>query len=94
MSSAGNESERAAIVVPDLKSGSAPIRVVQWLVDPGANVLAGDRVVELVANGIVFHVESPAEGVLAEIKRSGRAEIQVGEVLGLVELDQPDSGTE
>jgi pyruvate/2-oxoglutarate dehydrogenase complex dihydrolipoamide acyltransferase (E2) component len=72
-------------VVPELKAG-APIRVVQWLVDPGTHVLAGDRVVELIASGIVFHVESPAEGVLEEIARGGRAEVGVGEVLGWVEL--------
>jgi 2-oxoglutarate dehydrogenase E2 component (dihydrolipoamide succinyltransferase) len=78
-------------VVPDLKAGSAPIRVVQWLVDPGTHVLAGDRVVEVVASGVVFHVEAPAEGVLAEIERAGRAEVGVGEVVGWVEL-QCESG--
>jgi pyruvate/2-oxoglutarate dehydrogenase complex dihydrolipoamide acyltransferase (E2) component len=78
------------VVVPELKAG-APIRVVQWLVDPGTHVLAGDRVVEVVASGFLFHVEAPAEGVLSDVVRGGRAEVGVGEVLGWVEL-QRESG--
>ena len=86
MSSAGSDAARVPVVVPDLQAGGAPIRVVQWLVDAGTQVYSGDRVVELVANGIVFHVEAPAEGVLSEIERGGRAEVGVGQVLGWVEV--------
>jgi len=89
VSSEGSDDGRAPIVVPDLQA-EGPIRVVQWLVDPGTQVYAGDRVVELLVSGIVFCVESPAEGIVGEIVRAGRAEVGVGEVLGWVELPGDD----
>lgn len=89
MSSAVSDGGRAPIVVPDLQA-EGPIRVVQWLVDSGTQVYAGDRVVELLASGIVFHVESPTEGIVGEIVRAGRAEVGVGEVLGWVDLAGDD----
>lgn len=51
------------LVVPDL-SLAAPLAVSLWLVPPGADVLAGDRVVELVAGAATVDLEAPVAGRL------------------------------
>lgn len=55
---------RVPLVVPDLGLGSAPVSVSLWLVPPGSAVLAGDRVVELVAGGATIDLEAPVDGRL------------------------------
>jgi len=47
---------------PDL--GDAPIVINQWLVDSGSDVLAGDRIAELISSGVVVHLAAPVSGVL------------------------------
>jgi pyruvate/2-oxoglutarate dehydrogenase complex dihydrolipoamide acyltransferase (E2) component len=41
-----------------------PVRVSLWLVREGADVLEGDRVVELLAGGVTIDLESPVTGRL------------------------------
>ncbi len=41
-----------------------PVRVSLWLVPEGAEVLEGDRVVELLAGGAIIDLESPVAGRL------------------------------
>ncbi|MFM8414308.1 MAG: lipoyl domain-containing protein [Planctomycetota bacterium] len=55
---------RVPLVVPDLGLGDVPVSVSLWLVPPGSVVLAGDRVVELVAGGATIDLESPIDGRL------------------------------
>lgn len=72
------------ILLPDIGSEDQPVRVVQWLVDAGAEVVAGDRLLEVVCSGVVFHVSAPATGVLIEQTFDARATVEVGETLGVV----------
>ena len=43
-----------------------PVRVSLWLVPEGADVLEGDRVVELLAGGATIDLESPIAGRLVK----------------------------
>lgn len=52
------------IVVPDLRVTS-PLRVSLWLVAEGSPVLAGDRIVELLAGAATVDLEAPVAGRLA-----------------------------
>lgn len=70
-----------AISVPELGAGDRPIEVVQWLVDETRMVSAGDRIVELLADGVVFHLTSDRAGLLDRIERSRGAVVQAGETL-------------
>jgi pyruvate/2-oxoglutarate dehydrogenase complex dihydrolipoamide acyltransferase (E2) component len=54
---------RVPLVVPDL-SLAAPLRVSLWLVPQGSLVLAGDRVVELLAGAVTIDLEAPVAGRL------------------------------
>jgi len=57
-------SRRVPLVVPDLGLPEMPLAVSLWLVPEGAAVLAGDRVVELVAGGVTIDLEAPVNGRL------------------------------
>jgi len=52
------------LVVPECGLVDVPLAVSLWLVPRGAAVLAGDRVVELVAGGVTIDLESPVNGRL------------------------------
>ena len=58
--------ERAAhpLIVPDVGAVGMPLAVSLWLVPEGAEVLEGDRVVELLAGGAIIDLESPVAGRL------------------------------
>jgi pyruvate/2-oxoglutarate dehydrogenase complex dihydrolipoamide acyltransferase (E2) component len=55
---------RVPLVVPDLGVRDGPVAVSLWLVPQGAAVMAGDRVVELVAGGATVDLEAPVAGRL------------------------------
>lgn len=65
MMSEMNESEPRALVplvAPEL--GVATVAVSLWLVPEGAEVVEGDRVVELVAGGVTVDLGAPVSGRL------------------------------
>lgn len=87
MSSAANEPQRAAIKVPTLGAGHAPLLLVQWLVDLHTPVLCGDRVAEVLTAGVVFQVPAPAAGTLAAVEKGMRTTVQEGDIIGWIERD-------
>jgi pyruvate/2-oxoglutarate dehydrogenase complex dihydrolipoamide acyltransferase (E2) component len=52
------------LVVPDLGVAGMPVCVSLWLVPEGAEVIEGDRVVELLAGGAIVDLEAPVSGRL------------------------------
>ena len=55
---------RESLAVPECGVLGVPVRVSLWLVPEGADVLEGDRVVELLAGGATIDLESPVAGRL------------------------------
>jgi len=55
---------RESLAVPECGVMGVPLRVSLWLVPEGADVLEGDRVVELLAGGATIDLESPVSGRL------------------------------
>lgn len=51
------------VVVPDI-TVERPLQVSLWLVPRGATVLAGDRIVELLAGAATIDLEAPVAGRL------------------------------
>lgn len=47
--------------------GTASVQIVNWLVEPGEDVLAGDLLVEVGMPGVVGDVRSPTDGRVQEI---------------------------
>ena len=54
----------ATLAVPDLGVAGMPVCVSLWLVPEGAEVIEGDRVVELLAGGAVVDLGAPVSGRL------------------------------
>jgi len=52
------------LAVPECGVLGRPLRVSLWLVPEGAEVLEGDRVVELLGGGATIDLESPVTGHL------------------------------
>ena len=55
---------REPLEVPECGVLGLPLRVSLWLVPEGAEVLEGDRVVELLGGGATIDLESPVAGRL------------------------------
>jgi pyruvate/2-oxoglutarate dehydrogenase complex dihydrolipoamide acyltransferase (E2) component len=69
------------LAVPELGTGPIPVTVSLWLVPRGAVVLAGDRVVELVAGGITVDLEAPVSGRLVSQLADEDEEVAAGRVV-------------
>ena len=75
------------IILPEIGAGPHPIRLVQWLVDPHSEVLAGERLVEVAATGVLFVVSAPATGVLRSQAVGVDAVVAPGTILGTIESE-------
>jgi pyruvate/2-oxoglutarate dehydrogenase complex dihydrolipoamide acyltransferase (E2) component len=76
---------RAPIILPDL--GGSAVRLSVWFADVGDLVFEGDRLVEVLVNGATFDVAAPATGRVVEKHVLPRDLLQIGQTLGLVEVD-------
>jgi pyruvate/2-oxoglutarate dehydrogenase complex dihydrolipoamide acyltransferase (E2) component len=71
----------APVVVPKLDHPSRRVQLVQWLVDPGTAIHAGDRIAELLVAGVVFHLAAPVDGVLSRVAVRAHTPVRTGEIL-------------
>lgn len=79
--------ERVAILPPDLGLPAAKPRVSLWLVPLGARVLAGDRIVEILAHEVTVDVAAPIAGRLVEKCIEEENEYETGDCLGFILRD-------
>jgi len=70
------------ILLPELGSGNAEVRVSLWFVASGEHVDAGDQLLEVQLPGITFDVCSPATGTVTKIEKPLSAVVAAGDVLG------------
>lgn len=70
------------IVVPDLGIRDVPVVVSLWLVARGERVEAGDRVVELLADGVTVDLEAPVAGRLVRLRVEEDDPVAAGDVIG------------
>ena len=73
---------RYELKLPDL--GLQNVTVSLWLVQPGSDVTEGDRILEVMAEGVTVDLPSPATGVLAEQLVAEDDSVEVDQVLGVV----------
>ncbi len=78
---------RSEIRLPDLGAGPAVLSV--WFADVGELVYEGDRLVEVLVGGATFDVAAPATGRLAEKLARVNDPVQPGQVLGVVDGEDP-----
>jgi len=80
---------RRHLTTPDLGLGPA-MRTGVWLVEAGAAVAAGDRLLEIVAGAALVDLPSPAGGVLLQWLVGEDEEIVVGQPLAVIEENVED----
>ncbi len=78
------------IRLPDL--GAGPVVLSFWHVRAGAEVFAGERLVEVLAEGITFDVSAPASGRLIEQLAYYGDALAPGQMLGVIELVRGEPG--
>jgi pyruvate/2-oxoglutarate dehydrogenase complex dihydrolipoamide acyltransferase (E2) component len=78
------------IILPEIGAGPHSIRVVQWLVDQNSEVLAGERLVEVAATGVLFVVSAPATGFLRSQAVGIDSIVSPGTLLGMIEVEDDD----
>ncbi|MEJ0047208.1 MAG: 2-oxoglutarate dehydrogenase complex dihydrolipoyllysine-residue succinyltransferase [Rhodospirillales bacterium] len=74
------------ITVPALGESVSSATVARWLKQSGESVSADEPLVELETDKVTVEVNAPSAGVLGAIQAAQGAEVEVGTVLGTVEL--------
>jgi 2-oxoglutarate dehydrogenase E2 component (dihydrolipoamide succinyltransferase) len=76
---------RHELRVPELGLEGAPLTLSLWLVERGAEVTEGDRLVEIVAEAVTVDLPAPASGRLVEVLVLEDEPLAVGQLLGVIE---------
>lgn len=76
---------RHEIRLPELGLGEGRVTVSLWLMEVGDAVVEGDRVVELLSDGVTVDLPAPASGVLIETLAAEDDAVRTGQVLGAIE---------
>ena len=79
------------ICVPAEQEGTRS-QVLRWLKQPGDAVRQHEPLVELETDKVTVEVPAPADGVLREILKGEREELEPGEVLGRMETGAATGG--
>ncbi len=81
---------RHELVVPEVGLGGRPVTLSLWLVELDEPVTAGDRIVELLSDGVTIDLPAPASGVLIETIAAEDDVVCTGQVLGVIESSDND----
>lgn len=81
---------RHLLVLPELGLGARTVTASVWLVEPGAEVNAGDRLLEVLCGSVTIDLPSPASGVLLETLVDEDEPLSVGQPLAVIESEQEE----
>lgn len=81
---------RHLLVLPELGLGARTVSASMWLVEPGAEVNAGDRLLEVLSGSVTIDLPAPASGVLVETYVDEDEPLSVGQRLAMIESDEED----
>ena len=75
------------VIIPRLGSSdeSDQVTIVRWLKTPGAEVKKGDALLEVETDKVNVEIESPADGVLTEIKAMAGDTVNFSSVVAIIE---------
>jgi 2-oxoglutarate dehydrogenase E2 component (dihydrolipoamide succinyltransferase) len=76
------------ILVPEAGESVVEATVGRWLKQEGDHVTAGEALVELETDKVNLEVAAEKAGVLAHIEQPEGADVQVGDVLGIIEEEE------
>ena len=76
---------RHQLILPDLGLGDVPVTASLWLVEQGKRVTEGDRLLEVLADGVTVDLPAPVTGVLVHVLVSEDERLTVGQPLAVLE---------
>lgn len=79
-----------SVIVPDLGVAGRPVRFVGWLVPHRAHLIPGERIAELVVEGMDFHLEADVEGMLIERTAAPGDILNAGVVIGRIQATESE----
>jgi pyruvate/2-oxoglutarate dehydrogenase complex dihydrolipoamide acyltransferase (E2) component len=82
--------ERLTVVVPELGLGLRALVASLWLVEPGSEVTAGDRLLEILAGEATVDLSAPATGIFVEALVDDEQPVTVGQPVAVIETAQGD----
>jgi 2-oxoglutarate dehydrogenase E2 component (dihydrolipoamide succinyltransferase) len=82
-------SHRHDIRLPDLGLHNCQVVASMWLVEVGREVTQGDRLLEVLADCVTVDLPAPLSGILVETLVAEDEPLCVGQVLGVIQSDQP-----
>ncbi len=82
------------VVAPKLGLTATEVIIVRWLKKKGERVRAGEAILEIMTDKVNFEVESPVDGVLAEIFNGEEETVPVGTIVGRIATSGVDATVE
>ncbi|QJD97846.1 2-oxo acid dehydrogenase subunit E2 [Mucilaginibacter robiniae] len=79
------------LLLPKMGESVAEATVINWLKQPGDYIEADDAVVEIATDKVDSEVPSPVAGRLVEQLCQKDVVVQVGDVIAIIETDEPES---
>jgi pyruvate/2-oxoglutarate dehydrogenase complex dihydrolipoamide acyltransferase (E2) component len=78
---------RIELRLPNLDLPGTPVTVCSWHAQVGQRVVAGDRLVEILAGDATIDLAAPASGVLVERSVEIDEELTAGQVLAVIAVE-------
>ena len=75
------------VKVPQLSESVAEATLVSWHKQPGEAVSRDENLIDIETDKVVLELPSPADGVLAEIRKADGATVVAGEVIAVLDTD-------
>ena len=79
---------RIPITVPDLDLTGDPLRLGEWAVDVGDEVIEGECLTEIICPGLAVELPAPSSGIITELVRQPEQSVATGDVLGWMETTE------
>jgi pyruvate dehydrogenase E2 component (dihydrolipoamide acetyltransferase) len=74
--------------MPDLSTTDSALKVLHWLIEIGGSVRRGQAVIEVETDKATMEVEATVNGTLLEKKCEPGAQVGVGEVIAVIEIEE------
>src|SRR5688572_23729858 len=82
------------LLLPRMGESVAEATIVKWVKNPGDYISADDTVIEIATDKVDSEVPSPVSGRLVEQLCKEDDVVQVGDVVAIIETDEPESKPE
>ena len=73
--------------MPDLATNDPDIKILKWLVEIGGSVRRGQALIDVETDKATMEVEATVNGTLVEKKYQPSAQVGVGEVIAIIEIE-------